>query len=155
MAMNHQQKKWAVGATFLLVAAGVIGFFIRSGVMPLDDKTLEQFQVANSREVAALQADPDNLTYYQIASTGFRRAVSDVGYYPSETLLYWLSPQFREDIRAREPTRSVDLQRLTDSLIKVALGDGCPDEEFETIIAAYTPAVREAARARRGVPATP
>jgi len=154
--MNHQQKKWTIGGTFLLVAAGVIGFFIRSGVMPLDAQTLEQFQKANSREVAALQANPQGLTYYQIASMGFRRAVSDVGYYPSETLLYWLSPSFLEDIRTREPTRSVDLQRLTESLIKVALGDGCPDEEFESIIAAYTPAVIEAARTRRrGLSATP
>lgn len=155
MSMNPQHKKWAISGVILLVAASVIGFFIRSGVMPLDAKTLERFQEANSREVAALQADPKGLTYYQISSMGFRRAVSDVGYYPSETLLYWMSPSFMEDIRAREPTRAIDLQRLTESLIKVALGDGCPDDEFETIIASYTPAVREAARARRGLPATP
>jgi hypothetical protein len=155
MGLSRQTKKWMISGTILLVVAAFIGWFIRSGVMPLDGETLERFQEANSREVAALQANPKGMTYYQMASTGFRRAVTDVGYYPSETLVYWLSPKFRDDIMANEPTRATDLLRLTESLIKVALGDGSPDDEFETIITAFTPAVREAARARRGVPAAP
>ena len=155
MKLGRQTKKWMISGSILLFAALIIGWFIRSGVMPLDGETLERFQMANSREVAALQADPKGMTYNQIASAGFRRAVTSVGYYPSETLLYWLSPAFREDVMANEPTRATDLLRLTESLIKVALGDGSPDDEFETIIAAFTPAVREAARARRGVPAAP
>ena len=120
-------------------------------VMPLDNKTLEKFQETNSKIFAQLLEQTNGMSYVEMSAESLRLAIKAVGYNPDKTLLVWLSPDFREKIIAGDPKLVTDQLRVTESLVKTALGDGSTDEEFARIMERYSPAVRDAARLRRGL----
>jgi len=134
-----------------LVLAGLAMYNLKAAtVMPLDEKTLERFQQANSQAASQRISENSGLTQNEITALSFQEAVKEIGFNPEKTILYWISPEFQTEVRAGDPAKMTDVLRLTDSLLGVALGDGSPDEEFERIIGRYSPAVQEAARKRRG-----
>ncbi len=145
--MTSTDRKWWL-VTIVAAAAAATWFAFRPVVMPLDQQTLEAFQEANSREMARLQDRNDGRSFYEVTADGFRKAVRDTGYNPDKTLLYWMSDEFKAEVAA-DPKRSVDLTRLTDSLLRSALGEGAPDDERARVLALHSAEVQAAAHARR------
>jgi hypothetical protein len=83
------------------------------------------------------------------AALAIHAALGEMGYDPSATILYWASPQFREDVAARNPDDVTSATRTVDYLLSVALCDGLADEDFTRVLANYSPAVWSVARQRR------
>ena len=122
----------------------------RVEIMPLDEKTLERFQEANSRAMSRLLEQQNGLPYTVAASVSLRAAMVELGHDPDKTLLYWLSPQFQKDIANGNQKEAVSLSRSTGNLLSIALGDNASDEEFAVILKPFSPEVRAAAIQRRG-----
>jgi hypothetical protein len=121
----------------------------RMDIMPLDGDTLGRFQEANSRAVTVLSRANIGLPYAVVQAEAIRAALVEMGHDPEETLLYWLSPQFQQDLANGDPREIVDRTRLTGNLLSLALGDQASDEEFAGIIAPFSPELQAAASSRR------
>ncbi|MBU1694091.1 MAG: hypothetical protein KKC51_09025 [Verrucomicrobia bacterium] len=122
----------------------------RVEIMPLDERTLERFQEANSRAMSQLLEQQNGLPYTVAASVSLRAAMADLGHDPDKTLLYWLSPKFQKDRANGNQKEAVSLSRSTGNLLSIALGDNASDEEFAVILKQLSPEVRLAAIKRRG-----
>jgi len=138
-----------LAAVGLVAVAATVYLALRPGVMPLDDATLEKFQMANAEAVEQLFERKTNLADPLVSATAFRLAVEELGYSADKTLDYWLSDRFREELAAGNPAEVITRRRLVDSLLAKALGDGLSDELFAQILAAYSDEVQHAARKRR------
>ena len=149
--MNRPATKWLAGIAGVALAILAVKLVFTPIVMPLDNKTLEKFQETNSKIFAQLLEQSNGMSYAEMSAESFRLAIKAIGYHPDKTLLVWLSPEFHAKITAGDPKLVTDQLRLTDSLIKTALGDGSTDEEFARIMAQYSSEVRDAARLRRGL----
>lgn len=146
--MTPRFRTVTLGLAALVLVAGAVWWLRPRGVMPLDARTLEAFQEANSRAMQKLQGKLDGRSFYEVTADGFRRAVADLGYDPDRTLLHWMSPEFRTEAAA-DPARAMDLLRLTEAQLRLALADGAPADEFERTIRLHDAEVQAAARARR------
>ena len=122
---------------------------VPAGVLPLDNVSLEQFQEANSRITTQLSTEHQNVPYAVAASMAARRAIAELGHDPNQTLVYWLSPAFNDDLAAGDPALAVDRRRLVDSLLAVLLGDQAGTNEFEQILSGLSPEARQRAVQRR------
>ena len=121
----------------------------RVEIMPLDERTLERFQEANSRAMSRLLEQQNGLPYTVAASVSLRAAMADLGHDPDKTLLYWLSPQFQKDRANGNQKEAVSLSRTTGNLLSIALGDNASGEEFAVLLKQLSPEVRAAAIKRR------
>jgi hypothetical protein len=118
-------------------------------VMPVDGPSLEKFQEANSLATIQLAATQPDVPYAVAASRAARQAISALGNNPDQTLLYWLSPQFAEDVAAGDPAAAVSTRRTVDNLLSILLGDTAGPEDFARIMSECTPEVRALASKRR------
>ncbi len=119
------------------------------GVMPLDESTMEEFNEANQDAAWQMSDKTSEMSSAEMASVAFRRAVEKVGYNPDKTILYWLSPKFEEDAKNAGQEDGLRMAILGGTLKQLALGDGSSKNEFEKLIAHWSPEVQEAARERR------
>jgi len=124
-------------------------------IMPLDNETVAEVQEANSRHVQILREKNPDWTYHEVAALAMKRAISERGYDPDKSLQWWMSPDFRDNLYRDHPREALHWQRLADSLLAVALGDGATDEEFNRIIRQYSSALQATATARRLAKTTP
>lgn len=120
-----------------------------AGVLPLDNVSLEQFQEANSRITTQLSTEHQGVPYAVAASMAARRAIAELGHDPNQTLIYWLSPQFKADLAAGPPALIPSSQRTVDNLLSILLGDQASPDEFEQILTGLSPDVRRPAAERR------
>lgn len=142
--------RWLCGVAGAALAVLAVKLLFTPTIMLLDEKTLEKFQEASSRNTSLMQSENTGLSHYEITAISFQKAVKEIGYHPEKTILYWLSSEFKSEVVAGDSAKVTDTLRLTDSLLGAALGDGSSEEEFGRIIGRYSPEVQSAARQRRG-----
>lgn len=118
-------------------------------VLSADRPDFDGFQERWSGVAERMRTEAPDLSPPAQSALAIRATIEEMGYAPSETILYWLSPQFREDVAARDPAAVTSATRTVDYLVSVALADGLSDEEFTRVLSGYSPAVWEAARQRR------
>lgn len=120
------------------------------GVLPLDNPSLARFQEMLSQVTTQFMAIVPDVPYPVRTARAAQETLLNLGYDPDRTVRYWLSPEFEADLaRESQPGRAVDARRTTDNLLSILLGDQGGTEEFEHIIADYSPEAQALARARR------
>ena len=121
----------------------------RVEIMPLDEKTLEQFQEANSRSMSRLLTQLNGRSYPVAVSASLCEAMEELGHDADKTLARWLSPQFQKELADENPKEAVSISRTIGNLLSMLLGDQASEEEFAVILQRFSPGVRAAAIQRR------
>lgn len=118
-------------------------------VLPVEEEVFQKFHATWGAAQERLREGGSAFSPPAQSALAVREAIIELGYDPNETILYWLSPQFAQEVAARDPAAASSTTRTVDNLLSVALGDQLADEEFAQVVASYSPAVWAAARQRR------